>query len=134
MKFWFVVVLNHLEDQNPISHCDWISDKGGRSLIREARVQWQERLQPLINGSTYNLHLRNYDFSLKDRVIFSRDNSHGKMLTTVCGTFETMDFMSTNIACTRWGLLWHRESHPVPLVRFVVVGLKPIIHLWDLGL
>ena len=40
------------------------------------------------------VHLLNFDMSLKGREIFSRDNTHGKLLATDHGTFGTTDFMS----------------------------------------
>ena len=37
----------------------------------------------------------NFDLSLKRRELFSRDNTHGKLLKTNHGTFGTADFTST---------------------------------------
>ena len=62
-----------------------------------------------IDGSTIHLHFHNFDVFLKEREIFSRDNTHDKLLTTDDGSYPKHGFYEYVHSV---GLKRHLESNP----------------------
>ena len=99
----------------PLGWPSRVFSKGARySWEAKPILQWQESdfCFSTIDGRTFHLHLHNFDMSVKGREIFSRDNTHGNLLTADHGTFGKTDFTSTCTACTRWVFSdrWYRTS------------------------
>ena len=78
-----------------------------------------------IDGSTIHFHLHNFDMSLKERKILSRDKTHGKILTTDHGKhIHLMHFGS--LAASRIELGQDATATNAP------TALKSLVHyeLW----
>ena len=86
-----------------------IWSSGGTSEKRDSYTMAGFRLQSqTIDDSTIHQHLRNF-YLWKGRKLFSRDNTHGKMLIIEHVNFGTMNISSMFTTCTRciFGSIWN---------------------------